>query len=96
MGRSFGPQTSGFIYGEHVRCQNEIKKSEVEPIEGLLKPAAMAKALSVAKPTVYKLIANGLLPSVQWSAVGERPTMRIRPADLAAFIEGHRVDRMTS
>ena len=39
---------------------------------------------------------QSVLPSVQWSTVGERPTMQIRPVDLAAFIEGHRVDVSTT
>ena len=63
---------------------------ESSNIEGLLRPVDVAKMLGVARPTIYKLISCELLPSVQWSANGERPTVRIRPADLRDFIENHR------
>lgn len=59
-------------------------------IDLLIKPSRAAKVLDVARPTIYKLISQGLLPSVQWAANGSKPTVRIRVSDLKIFIESHR------
>jgi excisionase family DNA binding protein len=56
----------------------------------LIRPAKAAKILDVSRPYVYKMISQGLLPSVQWSADGSKPTVRIKVSVLREFIEKHR------
>ena len=59
-------------------------------IEHLIRPSRAVEVLNESRPMVYKMVANGILPSVSWSANGKRPTVRIRLSDLRKFIESHR------
>lgn len=49
----------------------------------------VASALGVTVPTVLSRIASGELPSINLSN-GKRPTWRISPADLRAYVEARK------
>ncbi len=53
------------------------------PSEKLLKMSEAANRLNVSKSTVYRLIVAGTLPAIK---IGKQ--IRIKPADLEAYITG--------
>jgi excisionase family DNA binding protein len=52
--------------------------------ERLLKPAEVAFILQVSRTQVYRLLSNGELPGLHFGG----KTVRVRKADLQAFIQG--------
>lgn len=53
--------------------------------EKLLKAEDIAELLSISRTAAYRLLRDGALPSVRFGG----GTVRVRPADLAAFIQAH-------
>ena len=58
----------------------------------LLKPAEVAKILSVSRVYVYKMADRGLIPSVRWpgTGAGDKTVLRFREVDILNFITEHR------
>jgi len=54
----------------------------VEDTSPLLRPADVADLLNVSRKTAYRLIARGDLPAIR---IGT--TLRVRPADLATYLD---------
>lgn len=63
---------------------NIVTESTAAP--GLLLPAEVAEQLRTGRNYVYRRIADGTLKHIN-IGTAERPKFRIRPEDLAAFVE---------
>jgi excisionase family DNA binding protein len=73
-------------------CECEVRKAimsnntndncELEALEDLLKPQDISKKLKISRSFTYRLLQTGELPAVR---LGK--TYRVRPKDLAEFIE---------
>ncbi len=62
--------------------QSHDKSSETSKIETLLKGSEVASLLGVSKSFVYLLMQSGEIPTVRL-----RHAVRVRPKDLAEYIE---------
>jgi excisionase family DNA binding protein len=60
--------------------------TETTAAPGLLLPAEVAEQLRTGRNYVYRRIADGTLKHIN-IGTPERPKFRIRPEDLAAFVE---------
>lgn len=55
------------------------------PIQELLRPDEVARLLRLSRPMIYKLAAEGTLPSISFGRA-----LRFDPADVHALIESRR------
>lgn len=60
-----------------------MRQPETDATE-LMRPAEVGEQLRLSRATIYRLVADGVLPAVY---VGERRATRIRRRDVVAYIE---------
>ncbi len=67
----------------------ESRNETAHPTETLLRVPQVAETLAVKPIVAYRLIWDGELPAVKF-----RRSVRVRPADLALFIQNHRTGKV--